>query len=58
MQDTSGIAILLARPGVGLIKNLSIGGGLLAIYGAGPGTFSIDGRSNQLERASAQEITP
>ncbi len=35
------------------LKNLSIGGGLLVIYGAGPGALSIDGRSNQLERASA-----
>ena len=35
------------------LKNLSIGGGLLAICGAGPGALSIDGRSNQLKRASA-----
>ncbi len=39
------------------LKNLSIGGGLLAIYGAGPGALSIDGRSNPHGRASAQEIT-
>jgi putative oxidoreductase len=35
------------------LKNLAIGGGLLAIYGAGPGALSIDGRAGRAATATA-----
>jgi putative oxidoreductase len=48
----------LQQQTIQFLKNLSIGGGLLAIYGAGPGAFSIDGRYDHPIRATAQETTP
>jgi len=40
---------------VHFLKNLAIGGGLLAVFGAGPGRFSVDGRrSRGLERPVAR----
>lgn len=35
------------------LKNLAIGGGLLAIYGSGPGALSIDERAARAAKASA-----